>query len=72
MPNLEGHPPPTNLAFTDHSEKTSYDNDMEKFGNGPDIGIDYAQPQQQRASPEAERAVVRKLDWRVCFLYCSF
>ena len=69
MPNLEGHPPPTNLAFTDHSEKTLYDNDMEKFGNGPDIGIEYAQ---QRASLEAERAVVRKLDWRVCSLNYFF
>ena len=66
MPDLEGHPPPTNPALADHLEKTSFDNDMEKFGNRHD---EYPQPQQQRPSSEAERAVVRKLDWRVCLTF---
>ena len=66
MANLEGDPPPTNIAPANHSKETSFDNDMEKFGNGPNIEPEYPKTQQQRASPEAERAVVRKLDWRVC------
>lgn len=60
MPNLED-PPPTNVAFANHFEEKPFDNDVEKF--------EYPPSQQERASPEAERAVVRKLDWRVCLTF---
>ena len=68
MPSLQKDPPATNFAFANHLEKTSSDNGVEKLAPGLDVDLDYPQPQQQRASLEAERAVVRKLDWRVCFL----
>lgn len=68
MPSLQKDPPVTNFAFANHLEKMSSDNGVEKLATGLDVDLDYPQPQQQRASLEAERAVVRKLDWRVCFL----
>ena len=63
---LERDPPPTNTAFAERAEKASFDNDLEKDGSDPDTKAEPVQHSQQRASPEAERAVVRKLDWRVC------
>ena len=57
MSNFQKDPPPTNAVFADHVEEKIFDNHVEKF--------EYPPSQQQRANPEAERAVVRKLDWRV-------
>lgn len=71
---LERDPPPTKTTFLRHAEKASFDNDLEKDGSDPDTKVEHVQHSQQRASPEAERAVVRKLDWRVrlhCFIVDS-
>ena len=58
MSNFQKDPSPTNDAYAEHVEEKIFGNEVEKF--------EYPPSQQQRANPEAERAVVRKLDWRVC------
>lgn len=62
---IDRDPPPTNMAFVGDAEKASFDDDLEKTGHHPSAHFQHSAHVQQRASPEAERAVVRKLDWRV-------
>ena len=71
-PKSEHEPPPTNTAYVNNAEKPSFDDDLEKVGSHPGAELDHSEHpkhDQQHISPDAERAVVRKLDWKVrsCF-----
>ena len=63
---LERHPPPTNTAYLTEAEKPSLDDDLEKASDALPRESDHVFHPQLRTNPEAERAVIRKLDWRVC------
>ena len=60
---LERHPPATKTDFVEDSSEKPTPADVEKVGEAG-LVEDSARPS-HHVHPEAERAVVRKLDWRV-------
>lgn len=61
---LSRAPPPTTTDYVEEQTGGTFGSDAEKVIEGSQVE-NKAQPPNHHVHPEAERAVVRKLDWRV-------